>query len=45
MLEAAHILELRFSPERLSGEIAAFVERCWSPKVTRQSRPRRRRTA
>ncbi|MBV9101565.1 MAG: alpha/beta fold hydrolase [Candidatus Dormibacteraeota bacterium] len=42
LCEASHILELRFSPERLSGEIAQFVDRCWSPRVRRQPRPRRK---
>ncbi len=31
LLEASSILELRFSPERLTGEIASFVEDCWKP--------------
>ena len=42
LCEASHILELRFSPERLSGEIADFVEQCWAPRVRRQPRPRRK---
>jgi pimeloyl-ACP methyl ester carboxylesterase len=42
LCEASHILELRFSPERLSGEIAAFVDSCWAPRIRRQHRPRRR---
>jgi pimeloyl-ACP methyl ester carboxylesterase len=37
LLEADSIVELRFSPERLTGEIAAFADECW--------RPRRRRSA
>ena len=41
LLEASHILELRFNPERLIGEISAFVDQCWTPRVQR-SRVRRR---
>ena len=40
LLEADSIVELRFSPERLTGEIAAFIEQCWSSR--RRSAPRRR---
>ncbi len=32
MLEANSIVELRFSPERLTGEIAAFLDECWRPR-------------
>jgi pimeloyl-ACP methyl ester carboxylesterase len=35
LCEASHILELRFNPERLSGEIAEFVRKCWTPRVHR----------
>ncbi len=42
LCEASHILELRFSPERLSAEIARFVDRCWAPRIRRQPRPKRR---
>ena len=31
LLEANSILELRLAPERLTGEIAAFVDECWRP--------------
>ena len=41
LCEASHIFELRYSPERLSGEISEFVRECWAPRVQR-SRPRRR---
>jgi pimeloyl-ACP methyl ester carboxylesterase len=30
LLEASSILELRLAPERLTGEIADFVDACWS---------------
>ena len=31
LVEASSILELRLTPERLTGEIAKFVDECWSP--------------
>jgi pimeloyl-ACP methyl ester carboxylesterase len=39
LLEADSLFELRFAPERLTGEIAAFIDGCWKP------RRRRRRAA
>jgi hypothetical protein len=30
LLEAGSILELRLAPERLTGEIADFVDACWA---------------
>jgi hypothetical protein len=49
LLNADSIVELRTRPERLTGEIAAFVEACWAPRVTRASaagrRPARRGAA
>jgi pimeloyl-ACP methyl ester carboxylesterase len=42
LIEATSILELRVRPERLTGEIAAFVEACWKP---RPAAARRRRAA
>jgi hypothetical protein len=30
LLEASSIIELRVAPRRLTGEISAFVDRCWS---------------
>jgi pimeloyl-ACP methyl ester carboxylesterase len=41
LIEATSILELRVRPERLTGEIAAFVEACWKPRPA----ARRRRAA
>ena len=41
LLEADSILELRIAPERLTNEIAGFVDECWRP----QGRPARRRAA
>jgi pimeloyl-ACP methyl ester carboxylesterase len=32
LLEASSILELRVAPERLTNEIAAFLDQCWQPK-------------
>jgi pimeloyl-ACP methyl ester carboxylesterase len=44
MVEAGHILELRLSPDRLTGEIARFLDDCWRP-ATASSTKRRRRAA
>jgi pimeloyl-ACP methyl ester carboxylesterase len=38
LLEASSIIELRVAPDRLTGEIAGFVDECWKP------RPAARRT-
>jgi len=38
LLEASSILELRVAPDRLTDEIAAFVEQCWRPRRARRSR-------
>ena len=35
LLEAGSILELRLAPERLTGEIAGFVDECWSQEPAR----------
>jgi pimeloyl-ACP methyl ester carboxylesterase len=32
LLEASSLLELRFSPERLTGEISDFLDECWRPR-------------
>jgi pimeloyl-ACP methyl ester carboxylesterase len=32
LLEADSIIELRVSPERLTGEIADFLDECWKPR-------------
>ena len=39
LLMADSIIELRFTPERLTAEIADFIEECWKPK-RRSGRPR-----
>jgi hypothetical protein len=31
LIDANSIIELRVSPERLTGEIAEFVDECWGP--------------
>jgi pimeloyl-ACP methyl ester carboxylesterase len=43
MIEANSIIELRVTPERLTGEIARFLDECWKPAGA--SARRRRRTA
>jgi pimeloyl-ACP methyl ester carboxylesterase len=35
ILEASSILELRLAPERLTDEIARFVDECWKPQRRR----------
>jgi pimeloyl-ACP methyl ester carboxylesterase len=46
LLEADSLLELRLHPERLTGEIAAFLDDVWSPReVKRTRRPSRRAAA
>src|SRR3954453_2783099 len=48
LLEAESIVELRFSPDRLTNEIASFVEDCWAPRrrsSARSGNGRRRRAA
>jgi pimeloyl-ACP methyl ester carboxylesterase len=42
LAHASHILELRLTPKRLSGEISDFVDACFAP---REAKPRRRRRA
>jgi pimeloyl-ACP methyl ester carboxylesterase len=45
LLEASNILELRFRPDRLTSEIAAFVVECWSPRAVAKVRRQNRRSA
>jgi pimeloyl-ACP methyl ester carboxylesterase len=42
LLEAGSILELRVAPERLTEEIAAFLDACWARRGRRAGRGRRR---
>jgi pimeloyl-ACP methyl ester carboxylesterase len=40
LLQADSIVELRIAPERLTGEIATFLDECWRPRAAdRQRRP------
>jgi pimeloyl-ACP methyl ester carboxylesterase len=46
MVEASSILELRLSPQRLTGEIGRFLDECWrEPASASSTRGRRRRAA
>jgi pimeloyl-ACP methyl ester carboxylesterase len=45
LVEASSILELRIAPERLTSEIADFVDECWRPRSARRPNGGRRRTA
>jgi pimeloyl-ACP methyl ester carboxylesterase len=38
LIDASSILELRIKPERLTGEIAAFIEECWESPPKSQAR-------
>lgn len=41
LLEANSIVELRVFPERLTGEIAAFLDDCWKPRGRKGGRGKR----
>ncbi|HEY7630778.1 MAG TPA: alpha/beta hydrolase [Thermoleophilaceae bacterium] len=45
LVEASSILELRLTPERLTGEISAFVDECWNPKPRANYSARRTSTS
>lgn len=45
LLEAGSILEMRLSPERLTGEITDFIDACWRPAAAEQRRGGRTRQA
>jgi pimeloyl-ACP methyl ester carboxylesterase len=45
LLEAESIIELRFSPDRLTDEISAFIEDCWRERPARSRTGGRRRAA
>jgi pimeloyl-ACP methyl ester carboxylesterase len=45
LLLASSILELRLAPERLTDEIAAFVDECWRPRAAATPGSGRRRRA
>jgi pimeloyl-ACP methyl ester carboxylesterase len=40
LVQASSVLELRLTPERLTGEIVEFVERCFKPKASAGGRRR-----
>ena len=37
LLEASSIFELRVAPERLTNEIAGFIDECWRPRTARRA--------
>jgi pimeloyl-ACP methyl ester carboxylesterase len=36
LLQASSILELRLAPERLTSEIAGFLDECWKPRTAKR---------
>ena len=42
LIEADSLIELRFSPERLTNEIADFLDECWRPRAASRTRRRAR---
>ena len=42
LLEAESLIELRLAPERLTGEIASFLDDCWKPRKATSRRAGRR---
>jgi pimeloyl-ACP methyl ester carboxylesterase len=45
LLQASSILELRLAPERLTREIAEFIDECWLPRTAKRPPRARRRAA
>jgi pimeloyl-ACP methyl ester carboxylesterase len=45
LLQASSILELRLAPERLTDEIADFLDECWRPKTAKRPPKGSRRRA
>jgi pimeloyl-ACP methyl ester carboxylesterase len=45
LLEAESIVELRFSPDRLTGEISTFIDQCWRGRTVRRRTGGPRRAA
>ena len=43
LVQASSILELRLSPERLTDEIAEFLEECWRPQTAKRPPAKRSR--
>jgi pimeloyl-ACP methyl ester carboxylesterase len=44
LLQANSLVELRLRPERLTGEIAAFLDEVWSARAGRKRQPKRAST-
>jgi pimeloyl-ACP methyl ester carboxylesterase len=44
LLEADSLVELRLRPERLTGEIASFLDEVWAPPATKRARRPAKRT-
>ena len=42
LIEANSVFELRFAPERLTDELAAFLDECWRPRQAANVRGQRR---
>jgi pimeloyl-ACP methyl ester carboxylesterase len=42
LVDANSLFELRLAPERLTNEIARFVDECWRPTAAERARPRAR---
>jgi pimeloyl-ACP methyl ester carboxylesterase len=45
LLEADSLVELRLQPERLTAEIASFLDEVWAPPAAKRARPRPKRAA
>jgi pimeloyl-ACP methyl ester carboxylesterase len=45
LLDANSFLEMRFWPERLTGEISSFLDECWRPRRAPAGKGRPRRTS
>lgn len=47
LLQANSFVELRLTPDRLTGEIAAFLDACWKParRASQAGAPQRPREA
>jgi pimeloyl-ACP methyl ester carboxylesterase len=45
LVEANSLIELRLTPERLTTEIADFIDACWKPPAVRRTAAQQRRAA
>jgi pimeloyl-ACP methyl ester carboxylesterase len=45
LVEANSMIEFRFTPDRLTDELARFLDECWRPTAARKPRTRRSRRA